>query len=137
MFGDIGRLNTEPVKIMLQDGAEPYALSVARRVPILMESKVKEELDCLEAAGVIEPITKPTLWCSPMVPVMKKSGKVRLCVDLKRLNQTVKREQFILPTLQDVTSKLSGATVFTSIDAASGFYQIPLHKDHTFPHKCV
>ena len=120
---------TQPMKIMLQDGAEPYALSVARRVPILMESKVKEELDCLEAAGVIEPITKPTLWCSPMVPVMKKSGKVRLCVDLKWLNQTVKREQFILPTLEDVMSKLSGATVFTSIDAASGFYQIPLHED--------
>ena len=137
MFGDIGRLNTEPVKIMLQDGAEPYALSVVRRVPIPVESKVKEELDRLEAAGVIEPITKPTLWCSPMVPVMKKSGKVRLCVDLKWLNQTVKREQFILPTQQDVTSKLSSATVFTSIDAASGFYQIPLHEDHTFPHKCV
>ena len=94
-----------------------------------MESKVKEELDRLEAAGVIEPITKPTPWCSPMVPVMKKSGKVRLCVDLKRLNKTVKREQFILPTLEDVTSKLSGAKVFTSIDAASGFYQIPLHED--------
>ena len=34
VFGDIARFNAEPVKIMLQDGAEPYTLSVARRVPI-------------------------------------------------------------------------------------------------------
>ena len=129
VFGDIGCLNTEPVQIILQDGAEPYALSVARRIPIPLESKVKEELDRLQVAGVIEPITKPTAWCAPMVPVLKKSGKVRLCVDLKKLNKAVQREKFILPTLQDVTSKLSGARVFTSLDAASGFYQIPLDKN--------
>ena len=81
------------------------------------------------AAGVIEEITKPTPWCAPMVPVLKKSGAVRICVDLKRLNLTVERERYILPTLQDLTSRLAGATVFSSLDAASGFYQIPLHED--------
>ena len=41
----------------------------------------------------------------------------------------MKRETFVQPTIDDVTSKLTGATVFTSIDPASGLYQIPLHKD--------
>ena len=64
-------------------------------------------------------------WCAPMVPVTKKSSKVRLCVDLKKLNLNVKCERYVLPTLEDVTSKLSRATVFSSLDVTSRFYQIP------------
>ena len=68
--------------------------------------------------GVIERITEPTDWCAPMVPVMKKGSRVRICVDLKKLNR-VKRERYMLPTLE-------GSTVFTKLDATSGFWQIPL-----------
>ena len=125
----VGCLNTDPVKIVLKEDAQPFAVVVARRVPIPILPKVKEELDRLLASGVIRKMTKPTIWCAPMVPVVKKSGKVRLCVDLKKLNVSVRRERFILPTLEDLTSKLSGATVFSCLDAASGFYQIPLDVD--------
>ena len=62
-----------------------------------------------------------------MMPVVKKSGKVRICVDLKKLNEEVTRERFFVPIIDDVTSKLTGATVFISIDAASG---LPLHEDN-------
>ena len=44
----------------------------------------------MEDADIIMKITEPTDWCAPMVPVVKKSGKVRICVDFKRLNQSVK-----------------------------------------------
>ena len=60
---------------------------------------------------------------------MKKLGKVRIGVDLKRLNQAVKRERYMLPTLEDIAPKLAGATLFSSLDASSGFWQIPLDKD--------
>ncbi len=126
--GEIGCLVTDPVKIQLKDNAEPFAVSVARRVPFPLMSKVQEEITRLLNLQVIKPITKPTPWCAPMVPVMKKSGKVRLCVDLKKLNVSIERERFVLPTLQDVTSKLLNAKVFSSLDAASGFYQIPLEE---------
>ena len=125
----IGCLKTEPVKIILKDDAQPSAVTVARRVPIPMPPKVKDELESLKAAGFIEEITKPTPWCAPMVPVLKKSGAVRICVNLKHLNLSVERERYILPTLQDLTSRLAGATMFSPLDAASGFYQIPLHED--------
>lgn len=49
-----------------------------------------------------------------------------MCVDLKRLNKGVKRECYILPTLDDITPKLAGAKVFSTLDASSGFWQIPL-----------
>ena len=129
-FGDIGSLNNEPVRIVLRGGAEPYALSVARCVPIQLQPKVKEKLHSQQAAGFIVPITKPTSWCAPIVLIMTKSRKVRICVALKKLNEQVKRETFVLSTIDDVTSELTGATVFISIDAASGFYQIPLHEDN-------
>ena len=124
-----GCLDTKPVQITLKSDCTPYAVSVARRVPIPLEEKVKLELIRLQEADIIQQVTKPTDWCCGMVPVLKKSGEVRICVDLKRLNAAVKRERYTLPTLDDVTSKLSGASVFTCLDAASGFYQIPLHED--------
>ncbi|KAK9532899.1 hypothetical protein VZT92_010261 [Zoarces viviparus] len=69
-----------------------------------MLQKVKEELQRMDGNGIIERVTQPTDWCAPMVPVLKKStGKARICVDLKRLNEAVKREQYILPTIDEIT----------------------------------
>ena len=64
-----------------------------------------------------------------MAPVLKKNGKVRIWVYLKKLNEDVKREQFMLPTLEDVAPTLSGAKVFSTHDVANGFYQLPLDGD--------
>ena len=61
-----------------------------------------------------------------MVPVVKKNGKIRICVDLKRLNEAVKKENFMLPNLDDVSPKLAGAKYFSKLDASSEFYQVPL-----------
>ena len=68
-----------------------------------------------------------------MVPVVKPNGKIRICLDLRKLNETVKRERYILelPTLEDVAPKLAGAKVFSKLDASSGYWQIPLHPDST------
>ena len=54
-FVDIECVNTEPVRIVLRGGAEPYDLSVARRMPISLQPKVKEELHRLQAAGLLCP----------------------------------------------------------------------------------
>lgn len=64
-----------------------------------------------------------------MVPVMKPNGKMRICVDLKRLHENVKRERFILPTTDEVLAKLAGSKIFSSLDATIGFWQIPLHSE--------
>ena len=126
VFGDIGLMKTDPVSITLKDDATPYSVSTPRRIPFPLLPKVEEELKRMVAAGVIEEITEPTDWCAPMVPVVKKNGKVRICVDLRRLNEAVKRENFFLPTLEDIAPKLAGAVVFSTLDAASGYYQLPL-----------
>ena len=80
-------------------------------------------------AGVIREVTEPTSWCAPMVPVVKKNGKIRICVDLKQLNKAVRREHYSLPSLEDIAPKLAGATCFSTLDAESGFWQTPLEKE--------
>ena len=92
--------------------------------------KEKAELERLECDGVyIMKVTERTNWCAPIVPVTKKNGNVRLCVDLKRLNEAVRREYYMLPNLDDIAPQLCGATVFSKLDAKCGFHQIPLRED--------
>ena len=130
LFGEIGLLQCDPVKIVLKPGAEPYAATTPRRVPFPLLPKVEKELGRMLELGIIEHVTGPTDWCAPMVPAEKKNkDQVRVCVDLKRLNKAVKRELYVLPTLEDIAPKLAGAKVFSALDASSGFWQIPLDPD--------
>lgn len=87
-------LKTTPVKIKLKADAVPYAVTTARRVSIPLLSKVKAELDRMVKCGVIEEITAQT-------------------------ECTCEREWYILPTLNDILPQLSGATMFTLLDAES------------------
>ncbi|GAB1606983.1 hypothetical protein Ahia01_000981000 [Argonauta hians] len=126
VFGHIGLLRTEPVEITLRGDSKPYCVTTARRVPFPLQKRVKEELKRMENAGIISGVKDATDWCAPMVPVVKPNGSVRITVDYKRLNEGVRRPHCMLPNLDDIAPKLSGARYFTTLDAASGFFQIPL-----------
>ncbi|XP_065196547.1 uncharacterized protein K02A2.6-like [Sycon ciliatum] len=122
----IGCMVGPPADIKLVDDATPCHCGVARRVPLPLQDKVTEELARMEEMGIIVRETGPSDWCSPMVPVRKPNGRVRICVDLKKLNGNVKREHFPLPTVEDTLARLAGSTVFSTLDANSGFWQVPL-----------
>lgn len=131
VFGDDGRMKGDPVEIKIDADAEPYHVSAARRVPYPLLNKVKAELERMEAAGIIEKITEPTPWCSPLVVTMKKNNQVRLCIDLRQLNRVVKRERYILPTIDDIMARLAGMKVFSKLDATGGYHQMPLNQNST------
>ncbi len=80
----------------------------------------------MEKEGVISKVSEPTPWCAGLVVVPKKSGSVRLCVDLKPLNRSVLRETHPLPKVDETLAQLAGAKTFSKLDANSGFWQIPL-----------
>lgn len=124
LFHGLGKLKTA-YHIQLK-GAKPYALTTPRRVAIPLLSKVEAEIKRMEKLGVIVPVEEPTEWCSGMVVVPKPNGQVRICVDLTKLNESVKRERHPLQAVDQTLAQLAGAKVFTKLDANSGFWQIPL-----------
>ena len=124
-FEGLGKLAGE-YHIELEPGAKPYALSTPRRVAVLVIPKVKEELQRMEQMGIIRQVTEPSEWCAGMVVVPKASGKVRICVDLTKLNKSVRRERHVLPSVEETLAQLGGAKISSKLDANSGFWQIGL-----------
>ena len=125
LFQGLGKLRGDHV-IKLQEGAKPFAQSTPRRVAIPLMDEVKKELQRMEDQGVISRVTEATEWCAGMVVVPKENGKVRICVDLTHLNQSVCRERHLLHTVDESLAQLAGAKVFSKLDANSGFWQVPL-----------
>ena len=86
LFTGLGKFE-QAYDIKLKDNAKPYVLTVPRRIAFPLMDKVKSELNRMQELGVISPVQEPTEWCSGLVVVPKKNGKVRLCVDLTQLNE--------------------------------------------------
>ena len=128
LFKGLGKIPGE-YHIHLKDDAKPFALSTPRRVALPLQPKVKKELQRMEQLGVISRVDDPTDWCAGMVVVPKSDGKVRICVDLTKLNESVRRERHILPSVDHSLAQLGGVKVFTKLDANSGFWQIELSKE--------
>jgi len=110
----LGVVRGSPAVIRLRDDVKPTCIKTANRIPFPMLEKVDMEIDHMLNAGIIRPITQPTEWCSTLVPIEKKSGQVRLCVDLRAVNRAVPREPYPIPSFEELTSKFNGATVFNS-----------------------
>ena len=130
VFKGIGKLKRE-WNIYLKDNTTPTVYP-ARRVPAAMQNKLKQELSRLEDLRIIEKVITPTEWVNSMVMVEKKDGSIRLCIHPLNLNKSIKRPHYPIPTLDDVTSKLYGAKIFTKLDARSGYWSIPLSEDSSY-----
>ena len=134
MYEGTGLMKTEPARFKVvtdeSKGLTLYSVNTAHRVPIPILDKVKHELNAMENEGIVVKETEATEWCAPMIPVIKPDGKrVRICVDLRKLNKCVVREKYILPTIDDELHKLPQSTVFSRIDARSGYWMIPLDEE--------
>ena len=125
VFQGLGNMG-EDYEIQLKPDAKPYALYTPRNIALPLRPQVRQELDRMESIGVISKVDEPTPWCAGMVIVPKKSGAIRICVDLKPLNECVLREVHPLPKVDETLAQLTGAKIFTKLDANSGFWQIPL-----------
>ena len=128
LWNSLGRVHNS-YTIRLKADAKPFSISTPRRLPLPMKDKVEEELKSLKEKEIIRQVTTPTDWCAPIVAVPKASGKIRLCVDYTKLNESVRRENFPLPTTDELLAQLDGATVFSKLDCNQGFHQIPLSEE--------
>ena len=103
-----------------------------RRVPLAMKPKLKEELNRLEKIGVIKRVDTPTDWVSSLVIVKKPNGKLRICIDPKPLNQTLKRSHYPLPVVDNILPELAKAKVFSVCDVKNGFWHVELDQESSY-----
>ncbi|MES9902836.1 MAG: reverse transcriptase domain-containing protein [Sedimenticola sp.] len=96
---------------------QPY-----RRVPIHLRDEVHKQTQNMLSDGIIEESKSP--WSSPVVLAKKKDGSMRFCVDYRRLNSTTHKDAHPLPRIDDCLDALTGASVFTTLDCASGYWQV-------------
>ena len=116
-FGDICSL-PKIHHILVKPEVTP-TISPARRVPIVPRDKLKSELDRMIKLDVIEPVSEPTEWVNPLVTVEKPNGKLRVCLDPRDLNKTIKRQHYKLPTAEELLSEMTGACYFSKLDASN------------------
>jgi hypothetical protein len=90
----------------------------------IMEKEIKKMLD----AKIIIPL-RYSEWIANLVPVRKKNGEIRLCVDFRNLNKCSKKDNYPLPKMEHILQKVSGASVMSFIDGFSGYNQIEVHPD--------
>ena len=75
--------------------------------------KIEEEINRLREAGFIYKI-EHTEWVSPLVIVPKKNGKLRVCVNLKKVNAaTIIRDHYLLPITDHVLERVAGAKAYS------------------------
>lgn len=121
---ELGRSSVLKMGIHLKDDNpvvyRPYRLSHHERK--IVRDIVTDLLD----NGIIRESSSP--YSSPILLVKKKNGEQRMCIDYRALNAKTTKDRFPLPRIDDCLEKLKGCNFFTSLDLASGYYQIPMEE---------
>lgn len=113
-----------PIDDTIKPVSQPY-----RRIPIPIEEKVQNKIQELLDRDIIEEVQGPSKWVSPMVPILKESGDLRLCVDMRRANAAIMRENHPLPCMDHFLPKIGKAKYFSKLDIKDAFHQLELHPD--------
>ena len=138
-FEGIGCFPGDPYKFHLKPDHKP-ARHAPRKVPVHLEAAFKEEIESLVKQGILEEVKVHTDWVNSYVIVEKDTGnqyvpnhtvkkKLRICLDPRDLNEALEREPYHTRSVDEITAKLQGMTVFTIVDFKKGYWIVVLHPD--------
>lgn len=119
------RGETELLTMEIDTGEAKPKKQAARRMPFAVRAEVAKQLRSMQEAGVIQPSSSP--WASPIVMVRKRDGTHRFCIDYRELNAVTKADTFPLPRIDDLLDQLGSARYFSTLDLASGYWQVRMH----------
>ena len=121
----LGRTNI--VKHRIQTTNSPPIKQHARRFPIHQKDEGNRIVEEMLSADIIEPSNSP--WSSPVVLVKKKDGSLRFCIDYRKLNAVCIKDSYPLPRIDDSLDALAGAKCFSTLDLASGYWQVGMTEE--------
>ena len=98
-----------------------------RRVPMSKRQVERDEIEKMLENDIITPSNSP--WSSPIVLVTKKDGSCRFCIDYRKLNDVTIKDSYSLPNPNDCLQSLNGSKWFSTLDLASGYWQMEMHPD--------
>jgi hypothetical protein len=131
--GKIGLLQDRQVKLHIDKSIQPVK-SKLRAVPFHLREKVEAEIERMINEDIIEPVSGPTEWVSPIVPLPKPNqpGKIRICTDARAPNKAILGMRHGFPTMDDIAVRMNGAKVMSKLDLKAGYLQVGLHPDSRY-----
>lgn len=123
------KMKNVQVRIPIDQDTTPV-VQRARRPPIALLSRIEEKLEQLLATDIIEPVSGPSPWVSPLVTIVKDNGDLRLCVDMRRPNQAIQREYHVMPTFEDFLPHFKSAQFFSRLDIKDAFHQVRILEEN-------
>lgn len=119
----LGTYRGQPVAIHLKQGATPKFIK-ARPVPYAIKNRVEKEIDRLVQEGVLRPVSFSE-WATPVVPIVKKTGDIRLCGDYRStVNQATESDTYPMPTANEVFATIAGGRYFSTLDLNRAYTQV-------------
>jgi hypothetical protein len=123
----LGRLKNAEHHIKIKEGEQPVKCKPFR-LTWEEQRQMSAEIQELLSLNLIRP--SHGTWSSPCFFIRKKTGELRLVIDYRKLNAKTVDDKYVpLPNIEDLLDSLGGAKFFTTLDAASGYYQIPMSQD--------
>ena len=138
-FEGIGHFPGDLYKFHLKPDHK-LARHAPRKVPVHLEAAFKEEIESLVKQGILEEVREHTDWVNSYVIVEKDTGnqhvpnhtvkkKLRICLDPRDLNEALEREPYHTRSVDEITAKLQGMTVFNTVDFKKDYWMVVLHPD--------
>ncbi|KAL7887807.1 hypothetical protein AOLI_G00055280 [Acnodon oligacanthus] len=124
---ELGTLRGTEAAITLKLDHQPRFCQ-ARVVPYDLRPKVEAEIDRLCEEGIVSPV-KFSEWATPIVPIVKKNGDVRICGDFKlTVNPALCVEKYPIPLFEDGFASLSGGQHFSKLDLSHAYLQMAVEE---------
>jgi len=125
---NLNSIKDTKARLTLKKDLQPVFLK-HRTVPFKLLPLVEKELENLEKAGILRKVNTSE-WATPIVPVLKKEGKIRICGDYSvTLNSNLIVDDHPLPTIDELFSEMAGGTSFSKIDLKQAYLQLEVREE--------
>lgn len=128
---DVGCIPSELGHLKLLEGQQPIFIK-PRPVPFAIKTKLEEELKRLEEAKIITKVSNSE-WGTPIVPIVKPNGSIRICADYKTtINKAVQDEKYPIPRIEEIFTEMNGGKYFCTLDIRNAYLHMLMDEESAY-----